>query len=105
MVRRMHASVVSDRLGRSCRPVEQSAPEPAKASATVGKHPIDPRELGRREPEASHTCVSAIETSRPAKYSIFGFSSSNDGADPIGLRGRATDHYPMLKNSASPFCK
>jgi hypothetical protein len=28
-------------------------------------------------------------------------SSSNDGADPIGLRGRATDHYPMLKNSLS----
>src|ERR1700704_4221501 len=24
-------------------------------------------------------------------------SSSYDGADPIGLRGRATAHYPMLK--------
>jgi hypothetical protein len=29
-------------------------------------------------------------------------SSSNDGANPIGLRGRATDHYPMLKKSLPP---
>src|ERR1044071_3303071 len=28
-------------------------------------------------------------------------SSSNDEADPIRLLGRATDHYPMLKNSLS----
>jgi lambda repressor-like predicted transcriptional regulator len=42
-------------------------------------------------------CVSAIETSKPAKILHRRFSSSNNRADPIVLWGRAADHYPMLK--------
>src|SRR5271170_8428997 len=45
----------------------------------------------------THTCVSAIETSSPAKYSMCALLFQN-GADPIGLRCGAAAHYPMLKN-------
>src|SRR5215472_11073147 len=46
----------------------------------------------------THRCVSSIETSRPAKYSMFGLLFRKTEPESIGLRGRATDHYPMLKN-------
>ena len=32
-------------------------------------------------------------------FHIGGLNVTNDGADPIDLRGRAAAHYPMLKNS------
>src|SRR5271163_3099250 len=44
----------------------------------------------------TQTWVSSIEISRPAKYSISGLLFQIL-ADPIGLRGRAPAHYPMLK--------
>src|SRR5438045_4370325 len=48
----------------------------------------------------THTCVSAIETSSPAKYSIVSllFQCQSRSYRPPG---RATVHYPMLKNSLS----
>src|ERR1700730_2502002 len=46
----------------------------------------------------TQTCVSSIETSRPAKYSMFGLLSQRRSRF-YRPPGRAAPHYPMLKNS------